>query len=120
MNPPPNERKARLRALLLRTVDELVELLVDDATPEATVYSTANGGALPPGRSRRWLRDHAREIPGHVRVGGARGRSVEWRVPREAYDAWVAHRDAKPSNVVHVDEAAWITESGHRLTRRSA
>lgn len=42
----------------------------------ATEYGSRPPDAAPPGRSHRWLRDHARQIPGAQRLGGARGRSV--------------------------------------------
>lgn len=83
-------------------------------------YSTSPAGALPPGRSRRWLRDHAREI-GAERIGGKRGRGVEYRVAVDRYEAWLASRSTiantdDTSPAADVDE--WITAAGYRATRR--
>lgn len=121
---PPRAALLRRRADLLGEIAnidrELAELEAEPAS-DADVYSTT--GPLPPGRSRRWLRDHAREIPGAVRVGGVRGRSVEWRVRREDYDAWVAAQaspiaTAPAKSTPDVDD--WLASAGIRLTRRSA
>lgn len=92
--------------------------------PTADVYST-RGGPLPPGRSRRWLRDHAREIEGARRVGGRRGRGVEWLVPRVAYERWLDARSkpaadeqkTAPAGAEVVDLDAWINNAGYRTTR---
>lgn len=117
-------------ALLRRRADLLRELAtVDDSLAVlelggiADEYSTAPGGALPPGRSRRWLRDHAREIPGARRIGGARGRGVVWIVSRAAYDAW--SRSATTSATTTVAPAAdsattWLEAAGLRVTRGAA
>lgn len=64
--------------------------LAERTAPVATHYSTMPCGSLPPGRSRRWLREHARHIPGVLREGPARGRAVFWHVPVAAYAAWHA------------------------------
>ncbi|MBX3228249.1 MAG: hypothetical protein KIT84_26510 [Labilithrix sp.] len=85
-----------------------------------TIFSTGPGGALPPGRSRRWLRDHAAEIGG-TRVGGKRGRGVAWLVTREQYDAWLASQGtarvepAPAATVIPID--ALIASAGFRATR---
>lgn len=113
-------------ALLRRRADLLRELAgIDDSLAVlelggiADEYSTAPGGALPPGRSRRWLRDHAREIPGARRVGGARGRGVVWLVPRAAYEAWLAGRATAPTERAVIDVAPdrWLAGAGLRVTR---
>ncbi len=74
-------------------------------------------GPLPPGRSRRWFREHAPEIPGAIRTGGARGRSVVWSVSRSDYDRWATTPmpEAGASSVVDVD--SWLAAANYRATR---
>ncbi len=120
------------RAALLRelaaTLTKLAELEEAAPPPErATIYTTAPGGPLPPGRSRRWLREHAGEMGG-TRTGGKRGRGVVWTVTREQYEAWLAARAqrapqqvaAPPPPAPVIDLDAWIAASGYRATKRSA
>jgi hypothetical protein len=125
-----------LSALLRRSAELLDEqawivreiAVALDAPPEQpAIYSTA--GTLPPGRSRRWFREHAREM-GATRSGGARGRDVVWTIPRADYEAWLSRgvqmRDTvsrieesrgaeKPAPVVNID--AWIAGARYRATR---
>lgn len=75
------------------------------ATGDAATYSTAPGAPLPPGRSRRWLRDHARHIPGARREGGRAGRGVIWTVSRSDYDAWATRSWAPPATADESDDA---------------
>lgn len=100
---------------------ELADLETPSDAP--AVYSTAPGGALPPGRSRRWLRDHAREIPGATRIGGKRGRDVAWLVRRDEYERWLESQarpvaSAPAESTPDVDD--WLEAGGERFTRRSA
>lgn len=130
------EAAKKTRAALLRRSAELLEEqariareladLEAPAAPGEIVYTTAPGGPLPPGRSRRWLREHAGEI-GAVRRGGKRGRSVVYEVTGAAYDAWLARQSIAPTSpadeqqtpvVIHVDD--WIGRAGYRTTRRRA
>lgn len=110
------------------TLDEHIRALVREelaralgSSPLATVYSTAPGGILPTGRSRRWLREHASAMGG-ARTGGARGRGVVWTVTHEQYTTWLARSTssvvAKPVAPV-VDIDAWISGAGMRLTRNA-
>jgi hypothetical protein len=114
------ERACSLRA----AADEIERGRCDERSDEPTkIYSTAPGGLLPPGKTRRWLRDHAPEIPGAVRRGGRRGRSVRWDVPADAFEAWLAGRASAPltpttADVVEIDQ--WIAASGHRFTKKRA
>jgi hypothetical protein len=56
--------------------------------PENGFYSSRKGAAHLPGKSRRWMLDHAREIPGARKVGR------DWIVPCTAYNRWLAEEDA--------------------------
>lgn len=119
------------------TIESLIRAIVREelATHAAPpthdlVYTTAPGGPLPAGRSRRWLRDHARRIPGATRSGGARGRSVVWIVSHADYARWLAGQTTStvkpsaaqptptPAKVVDID--AFLRAAGLRATTRSA
>lgn len=105
-------------AELSRIDSELAELETHEHVSE--IFTTR--GPLPPGRSARWLREHAREMGG-TRSGGTRGRGVLWTVTRAQYEAWLQRkrpdegldRDQEASNVVDIDSL--INAAGFRATR---
>ncbi len=106
-----------------REIASAIDALASEPNAPPDVYTTR--GPLPPGRSARWLREHAREMGG-TRTGGARGRTVLWSVQREAYERWVASRAGRrnePSEGTQradvVDLERWIQASGYRPTRRT-
>jgi hypothetical protein len=67
-----------------------------------THYTTNKRGALPPGKSRRWLRDRAAEIPGARKVGR------DWTVSAADFDRWAAARTPKrTAPVVPLRTATW-------------
>lgn len=77
---------------LLDAIRALVRAELRAALPYAAppeYYSTAVGGVLPPGRNRRSFTRFAPQIPGAVRHGGRRGRSVVWTVSRADYESWL-------------------------------
>jgi hypothetical protein len=112
-------RLAELHAEIGAVHRELAELpAADDGEP----YGSRPPYQAPPGRSHRWVRDHARLIEGHRREGGERGRDVVWLLPREAYSAWLSARSTARStpteptaDVVAID--SWIAAAGYRQTR---
>jgi hypothetical protein len=59
----------------------------NNATPEDGFYSSRKGSVHLPGKSRRWMLDHARDIPGARKVGR------DWIVPQVAYERWLAAKD---------------------------
>jgi hypothetical protein len=59
-----------------------------NGVPADGVYSSRKGGAHLPGKSRRWMLDHAREIPGASKIGR------DWIVPYAAYERWRTEQDA--------------------------
>lgn len=113
--------------LLLRRADLFMEVArIDRALASCDVgsvseFSTTREGHLPPGRSRRWLREHAPRIPGAVREGGKRGRGVIWRVSADAYLAWVEGQRRRVSNASCLAQHGverWIDAAGYRTTRK--
>jgi hypothetical protein len=60
----------------------------DNSVPSDGSYSSRKGAVHLPGKSRRWMIDHAREIPGASKVGR------DWIVPHSAYERWRAEQDA--------------------------
>ena len=82
----PDEREA-LGALRI-----LLSYVARAATPNKTEYYTSGKrGPHPPGKTGRWLREHAHEIPGARRVGR------DWVVTIEEFDAWTGSRQQKAS-----------------------
>lgn len=78
---PDDDAFARaLRPLIRRIVAE--ELARATGTRDDHYTSRS----LPPGKTRRWFREHAREIPGAYKSGAA------WIVSREAYERWCRER----------------------------
>jgi hypothetical protein len=59
-----------------------------NAVPGDGFYSSRKGAPHLPGKSRRWMLDHAREIPGAKKIGR------DWIVPHVAYVQWLADQDA--------------------------
>jgi hypothetical protein len=55
--------------------------------PADGYYSSRKGSVHLPGKSRRWMREHAREIPGARKVGR------DWIVSHEAYVRWLTEQD---------------------------
>jgi hypothetical protein len=86
----------RTQAAALRASANALEAIADEAEREgaaspACSYCTGKSGTLPPGKSRRWLRDHAPAIPGARKLGR------DWMVTRVDFDRWVdAQQTAKP------------------------
>lgn len=115
----PPGRNADLRPLLEAIARLLAPLVAAELATSAPAsgYSTGPGGHLPPGRSRRWLREHARNIPGATRSGGRRGRGVVWSVTVADYDAWLSSTARAPVAPVVPDE--WARAAGYRPTRGS-
>jgi hypothetical protein len=73
--------------------------------PGPTHYTTAKRGALPPGKSRRWLREHAPGIPGAKRAGR------DWIVPVDAFDRWCEARRPKRAARTNVVTGQWSPEA---------
>ena len=113
-----------LDAIAARLVVHLAPMLVVPPTSSTTVeYSSAEGGTLPPGKSRRWLREHAPAMPGARRAGRA------WSISKGGFDAWCAdqaraRRMARKAEPVATDDDARVTEffarSEQRATRKAA
>jgi hypothetical protein len=59
-----------------------------NGVPADGFYSSRKGAPHLPGKSRRWMLDHAREIPGASKVGR------DWVIPHAAYERWRAEQDA--------------------------
>lgn len=102
---------------------------VHQAGATAGVLSTAAGGALPAGWSRRRFLEAVRTMPAARRSGGRRGRGVAWEIDRADFEAEIAARrslardargDAKsaPAPVVSID--GWLSSAGFRPTTRTA
>lgn len=118
MIPDPSTLLSALARLIAPHVAAELRAMGDTAT-----YSTAPGAALPPGRSRRWLRDHARHIPGARREGGRAGRGVIWTVSRVDYEAWAMRTWATPAAADESDDAIAeraLAASATRSTRGGA
>jgi hypothetical protein len=75
--------------------DELVEAVAERVakkvaptpTPPVT-YTTNKRGPHFPGRSRRWMLDHIRSMPGARKIGR------NWEISATDYEAWKSHEDA--------------------------
>jgi hypothetical protein len=60
------------------------------AEPERpTAYTTHKSGPHLPGKTRRWMLDHARNIPGAKKVGR------DWVISVEDYEAWCKAEDTR-------------------------
>ena len=98
------------------------------AAPEVTVYGSRPPHEPPPGRSYRWFREHAPSMPGALRSGGKRGRSVTWTIVPSLYRVWLAAEEDRtaapaayvvPTGLELTDEEVdrCIAQSGQRPTR---
>jgi hypothetical protein len=114
-----------------RVASRVEDRLVERGLVGATFYTTAKGGALPPGRTRRWLMRNAKLVP------GARKEGRNWIVSRTDWEHFAAARDeeqvrarvqraaARPRECAHsgvdsraVDELAdaALIAAGYRFT----
>lgn len=111
----------RQRAALQRELADIDEQLADaERADEPAEYGSTAPWPPPPGRSHRWLRDHARHIPGARRIGGARGRGVVWVVSAADYGRWATPRHV-PAGVAGDDDLdAALERAGLRATRGAA
>jgi len=91
----------------------------------ATTYGSKLPHAPPPGRSYAWFRKNAAKMPGVVRTGGVRGRSVVWTIAATAFRAWLATQQQavvppspkKNAATSAANDDEWIKASGYRLTQ---
>jgi len=72
-----------LAALLRPLVADLVQHELARVAAPVEHYTSR---LLPPGKTRRWFREHARNIPGAYKSGNA------WIVGRDAYERWCRER----------------------------
>lgn len=95
---------------------------------EVAVYGSRPPHEPPPGRSYRWLREHAPTMPGAIRTGGKRGRNVAWTITPSLYRVWLAAEEDRasaapsrevPGSLEMTDEQAdrCIAAAGLRPTR---
>lgn len=106
-----------------RDFDALLEAKIDarlralGIVVAVLVYSSR--GPLPPGYSRRRFIASARTMPGARRLGGKRGRSVEWQIDRADWERGLAAPVVveSPTSADVIDIDAWIHASGHRATK---
>jgi len=85
-----------IRLLGFESPESFVDVLAVSATrapaktaaaPLDEYYSSRKGAAHLPGKSRRWMLEKARQIPGASKVGR------DWIVPRAAYAQWLTEQD---------------------------
>ncbi len=86
-------------ALVLLDADALIERLktiVEDALkrhstppPSPLVFTTHKSGLHLPGKSRRWMLDHIRDMP------GARKTGRDWEISATDFEAWKRAQDIR-------------------------
>jgi len=104
---------------LMRELDSLIEAKVRAAVSLAvappTHFTSSAHGAQPPGKSRRWARDHFPSITGARKVGR------DWIVSVADFDRWAARHTprhepravAGPWSPAAALEAAGVRPSAH-------
>src|SRR5438046_3718339 len=77
---------------LMREIDALIETKVRESLARIasshlpTHFTSSPHGEPPPGKTRRWLREHAPEILGASKVGQS------WVISREDFERWAARQ----------------------------
>jgi len=72
-----------------RVADRLLARLDRSSSTSVVVYSTHKHGPHLPGKSRRWMLEHVRKMPGARKVGR------DWVIAPADYEAWVRAEDSR-------------------------
>jgi hypothetical protein len=117
-------RQRSFHSLKISEIDSKLAELEESDPAEPDYWGSRAPYPPPPDRSPRWMREHGPELLayGAERIGGARGRSVVWRIRPADYRRWLdAQRSPAPteSGPVELDVDQLIESAGYRLSRRA-
>jgi hypothetical protein len=109
---PPPARRVNLDALF----DELVETLAcrllarleRTAVAAPMVYTTSKRGPHLPGKTRRWMLEHVKLMPGAHKVGR------DWTISASDYDAWVTAEDARRCKLAGLKKVSGVVSTATR------
>lgn len=105
---------------LARAIAPFVAAELARVTKAPDVYSSAPGGPLPRGWSRRRFLERVRTLSAACREGGKRGRSVVWTITSSDFETALASPKISTPSARVVDIDSVISAGGYRATRARA
>lgn len=101
-------------------VDARIAIALGDRDNKSAIYSTAPGGKHP--GKRRWFVERCRKHPKARRIGGKRGRGVQWEIDALDFDTshavTVTSRETKAAKTA-VDITSLLAANGYRPARKA-